>query len=186
MEKVIKFNKIDYRQQANTYRNSIPPAKLLIEKYNALPLKDITDSNFEAFIADPTAYFESQVLALKEKRFGSDPIDINEFKKLYKLDFTGGITNSYWSVLEMKKGIIQVKPSNLEALQASCTTTTTNPQLIRQLEAVSALVKQYDEVYKLCFGSGYSHLKNDFSELMYNRFEKGFNDGVLKKFLKLN
>ena len=126
---------------------------------------------------------QCQVLALKKARFGNDPIDIQEFKKLYRLDFPNLPKTYYGDVLEMVNGQIQLKHEALERLKENSTVTTSDPKRIEQLEAIENLVKQYDKVFSLCFGSGNVSQKHDFSELGFNRNNREFNPVVLSKFI---
>ena len=182
--KKIEFKETLYKQELNRIINAKTRLEKVIDDYNRIEaLDDLKTSDFVAFKESPREFYENKIEALKKRRFGSDKIDEEVFRKLYNLhkpDFLPPFTEKP-EYLILKDGEIIIDQDMVESLKANFTVTTNNPHTIKQLEAVEALIKQYNEVFTLLYGETNKPNKHDFKEL--GKLEQGFDSGIVERFV---
>ena len=185
MKKIIEFQRVRYWQFYNEVSNSALAAQNIVDGYNSIPtFENLNDKDWPEFCKNPQAYFDTQIEALKNKRFGDDPIDMDVFRQLYRIPnirFTDSSLNNS-EYLTMKNGSIILDKPTLEQMKQDFTVTTDDPVLIKKLEKIEKLVKQYDTLYNELFQikSG----RHDFKEIGYNRQTGEFLNEVVVKFVK--
>ena len=183
--KVIEFQRTRYWQAYNQISNSAAAAQAIVNAFNSIPTFDsLKDKDWPNFSENPQAYFNVRIEALKKKRFGDDPIDMDVFRQLYRIPnirFTdSGINNREY--LTMKDGQVAIDEAKLKELKDEFTVTTNDPVLIKKLDKIKELVKQYDTLYQDLFGikSGI----HDFKEIGYDRASGQYLSNVVAKFKK--